>query len=65
MGGTCRISGRMRNDRTPALPKCFENIIYIYIYIYMGVCVCIYIYGCVCIYRMSQEERTQLRESVP
>ena len=48
MGGTCRISGRMRNDRTPALPKCFENIIYIYIYIW--VCVCVYIYMGVCVY---------------
>jgi len=36
-----------------------ETLYILYIYIY------IYIYVCVCIYKVSQEERTKLREGVP
>ena len=31
------------------------------VYVYMCMCVCV----CVCVYRVSQEERTKLREGVP
>ena len=41
MGGTGRISGRTRNDKTPVLPKRFK-IFYLYIYIYIYIYIYLY-----------------------
>ena len=35
------------------------------VHMFVYVCVYVYIYVCVCVYRVSQEERTKLREGVP
>ena len=40
-------------------------VVYVCACIYMCVCVCVYIYIYIYIYRVSQEERTNLREGVP
>ena len=38
---------------------------YVCIYVCMYVCMYVYVYVCMCVYRVSQDERTKLRESVP
>ena len=42
-----------------------ERINVIYTVVCVCVCVCVYIYIYIYIYRVSQEERTKLREGVP
>ena len=44
---------------------CVYIYIYVCVYVYIYMCVYVSMCVCMCIYRVSQEERTKLREGVP